>query len=573
MPQHCLEQLVASAKNHPDEIAFKYCIPGKETPISNAELLSAVKSMAQHIARTYQPGDRLLLIFEPGLEFIIAIFGCIYAGIIAVPVYPPDMRRKQRDLSMRRLVKIIENSKPTAILCSKLIKILLMKAKALNHIERASIFINRKKDCIESFKLYNLPTIKCCYTKPAPDYTMQYNDICYLQYTSGTTGTVKGVIIKHSNIINNVTNTTGCIKEHNRLVETSVSWLPLYHDMGLINSVFLPIIYKIPSIITSPLEFLKNPIFWLELISKHKNVVSGGPNFSFGLCTRKFTANESTIDLSSWNIAYTGAEKIRCKTFTEFTETFADYGFKASALTASYGLAEITLYASDDTRNKGIVSEYFEKKGDIFTHTENGSIKLVSVGKCSPDHELVIANPDDLTPLPNNYLGEICIRGPSVADGYWHNEALTESIFKAKIHSKSFMRTGDLGFIHQGNLYIYSRKKDILIFNGTSISPEDIEWCLRDCDAIKPGGCAAFSIDSDDKEQLVIIAEVRNAKQLNENLIKAIRGMVSRECGLRTHKIGIVAANTIPRTSSGKIKRILCKEKFLNNELRILVSG
>ena len=576
MPAHILEYLTKAAELHPDATAFNYCTAKSETSISNIDLLHATKSLAFELNKQYNPGDRILLIFPPGLEFIIALFACIYAGVIAVPVYPPDLRRKQHNLSMQRLIKIIENANPSAILCSKSMQLILGKGRLVNFIKKIASKLSIIKQQVDSSKLNSLKVL--CYKKTTNNVNINlvYNQICYLQYTSGSTGTPKGVKITHSNIINNTQNILKGIQQSGKTIASAVHWLPLYHDMGLINSVFLPLALNIPSTITSPLEFLQNPIFWLELISKNKKVFSGGPNFSYALCVRKFKQSDKSIDLKNWEIAYTGAEKIRAKTFSDFCDKFSAYGFSYKSLSSCYGLAEATLYACGYPPGDGLITSSFLKNNNQFVEsTDKRAIELTSIGQCFADHQLLIVDPETKLPLADGNLGELWLHGPSVANGYWRNPELTEKIFNAQAQGlkTAFLRTGDLGFIYKGNSYIYSRLKDILIFNGLSIAPEDIEWCLNACSFIRPGGIAAFSVDVDDSEKLIIAAELRDKKSASEEKIKTIRGIISRDCKIHAQEIILLATNSVPRTSSGKVQRKLCAEKFINNEFNVLLSG
>lgn len=576
---HILNLLEQAAINQPDAIAFCYATPKKNKSITYAELYNATQTMAAELQKKYATGSRIILIYPPGLDFIVALFACIYSGIIAVPVYPPDLRKSQHTLSIIRLIKIIENSQPQAILTTAAMSLLLKKTKL------STILTSKIKKiwfkAISELSIDNLffktpiETYKSNFKQPTATLKPQANRCAYLQYTSGSTGDPKGVMISHENIFNNVSNILNKIQHSTVRIDSAVHWLPLYHDMGLINSIFLPLAHTIPSTITSPLEFLKNPVFWLELISANKNVYSGGPDFCYALCTRKINPNDSkNLKLENWALAYSGAETVRTQTIETFIEKFSKFGLKKSALVPCYGLAEATLYVSSILSGTTYTQHQFTKTAtdrfELADEKSTSTINSVSVGTEFKDHKCIIVDPESKRIQPDAQLGELWLQGPSVAMGYWRNPSLSQKIFSATTQDApgEFLRTGDLAFIYNQELYIYSRIKDLIIINGKNIPPQDIEWCIQQyCDCIKPAGITAFTIDNDNKTELVIAAELREKKLANQELVNTIRGVVSRECGLNASKILLLNPGQLPRTSSGKIRRQQCAKDYLSGKL------
>ncbi len=561
------EILQTRAIQTPDETAYIFLRDGEddEERITYFELDRAARAIAGKLTESNVRGERALMLFPPGLEFVKSLYGCFYAGIIAVPAYAP---RKNR--SLERIKTLVVDSGATIVLCI---------ADIFQSFERSFSDLEELKglrwvlveDCLNSGNAQ-----KASLEFPDPD------NVALLQYTSGSTGKPKGVMVTHRNILRNAMFIRTSFSLSRKSV--SVTWLPSFHDMGLIDGIIEPVFNGCPGIVIPPVAFIQKPLRWLKAITKYKGTHGGAPNFAFDHCVDGISETEREgLDLSSLSTLYCGAEPIRKSTFARFIETYKDYGFKTSMLYPCYGMAETTLIISGPSADRGPV--YLCISGDLLEQnrikkvTENDSDAryLVGVGYPWLDTEVKIVNPETLSLCKDDEVGEIWVSGSIVTAGYWNKEAETRESYEASIDgdlSIKYFRTGDLGFFDQGELYITGRLKDMIILQGRNYYPQDIEFVAEASHpALRLNASAAFSIDVNDDEKLVIVAEVERSAIRNldvEAVCDAIRQQVAEEFEQEVYAIQLLRTASILKTSSGKIQRKACREGFLQKSLEIV---
>jgi acyl-CoA synthetase (AMP-forming)/AMP-acid ligase II len=396
----------------------------------------------------------------------------------------------------------------------------------------------------------------------------------FLQYTSGSTSSPKGVMLSHSNLLSNLSlikNAIDCTPE-----SQFVSWLPPYHDMGMIAAILEPLYAGASAVLMSPTTFLQRPLCWLRTISRYRATVSGGPNFAYDLCMRKTRPEQlMNVDLSCWKTAFTGAEPVRADTLARFYEAFAPYGFRAQAFYPCYGLAEGTLFVTGGQNDEIPVVKTFQASGlennlaIVLDNGHSGGRPLVGCGTNLPGQRIAIVKPDDLTECLQGEIGEVWVSGPSVAQGYWERPLETEQTFRAFLastHEGPFLRTGDLGFIHDNQLFITGRLKDLIIVDGQNHYPQDIELTVeKSHPAIRPSCCAAFAVELGGRERLVVVVEIeRQYRTLNQDeIIKTVRQAVAEQHELLVERVLVIKPGSLPKTSSGKIQRYACRSDFL----------
>jgi acyl-CoA synthetase (AMP-forming)/AMP-acid ligase II len=523
-----------------------------------AELLDEAQRIAVGLRCAAPTGSRVISLYPTGLDFITAFFGCVLAGMIAVPATALGRR------SIPRLLAIIRDCQPALVLAPAAAHRQLFTSQADADPELSSLTWLT----IDALRASTLESWREPYTAP--------DDIAFLQYTSGSTGTPKGVMVSHANVLANVK----LISDAFQLTRTDVgvSWLPAHHDMGLIGKVLTPVYVGSHALHMAPAAFLSKPVRWLRALSAHRGTITSGPNFAYDLCARKIRPDECDgLDLSSVRVAMNGAEPVRADTLARFAEAFAPFGFDARALTPVYGLAEATLFVSGATAGYSTLAadRAALAEGCIETTDDNArAAQLVSVGAAAQDrHEVRIVDPDGAQPVPDNAIGEIWVTGASVAQGYWQNETATGEIFEARASDddRSFMRTGDLGFIRDGSLYVTGRIKDLMIFGGRNVYPNDIEACFTALDqALPTDGCVAFSINGATGEELVVVQEVEQRKLTADfdRLVGCFRAELAEAFDLtQLRAVLFVRRGRLPRTTSGKLQRSRCRELFLNDEL------
>jgi acyl-CoA synthetase (AMP-forming)/AMP-acid ligase II len=465
-----VEILQHRAQYQPDRLAYTFLVDGEteEVSLNYQELDRKARAVAERLTNIEAMGERALLLYPPGLEFITAFFGCLYAGVVAVPVYPP--RRNQR---MTRLQGIV------------------VDAQARFALTTTSILSTIEKSFSEEEALASL---HCISTDDIPSDRMldwqvpplSENALAFLQYTSGSTGAPKGVMVSHGNLIHN----SAAIYQYFGHTSNSqgVIWLPLYHDMGLIGGVLQPLYGGFPVTLMSAVDFLQKPVRWLQAISRYQATTSGGPNFAYDLCVRKIKPDQlADLNLSRWELAFTGAEPVRAETIAQFVARFEAYGFQRKAFYPCYGMAETTLIVSGGSKSEEPIVECVDavalgQNQAVVSNHEIGTRSLVSCGQSLSDQKIVIVDPDSLTSCADSQVGEIWVSGPSVAQGYWNKPEETERIFRAftaDTNEGSYLRTGDLGFCQNGELFITGRLKDVIVIRGRNHYPQDIELTVE----------------------------------------------------------------------------------------------
>jgi amino acid adenylation domain-containing protein/thioester reductase-like protein len=566
------------ADRQPDSKAFTFLIDPdaeiqeSEQCLTYGELDRRARAIAALLQRTFpetlnfreskQHSLRALLLFPPGLDFISAFFGCLYAGVVAVPAYPPHLNRPSP-----RIQAIALDAQAALVLTTN--KILQNQKQLFKNVPN-----------LAALQWLSTEEINSDLAGAWRETHVSGDDLAFLQYTSGSTGNPKGVMLSHATVLHNL----AVIREGFQITDgRGAFWLPNYHDMGLIGGILEPIYLGKYSVLMAPTAFPHRPVRWLEMISRYRATISGGPNFAYQMCVDKITPQECEgLDLSSWEIAFCGAEPIRPETLEAFAEKFKPYGFRRQAYHPCYGLAESTLLVTGRDGTAGPIITRFESSSPLQGRMQASagdsqeSIALVSCGRARPGHRVVIANPDTLSTCGEGEIGEIWAAGPSVAQGYWQKPEVSEKSFRAFLSDSNdgpFLRTGDLGFLYEGELYVTGRLKDLIIIRGRNYYPHDIEYTVSEShEALGMGMGAAFSIDENGEEKLVVVQEMTrsNRKTPIEEVLPAVRGAIAREHQLQLHALVLIRPFSMPRTSSGKIKRHACKEMFLEGTLRVL---
>ncbi len=566
-PTTLVDLLRQRAECQADDRAYTFLVDGEseEVHLTYRELDRQARAIGAWLQSQDLKGQRALLLYPPGLDFIVTFFGCQYAEVVAVPAYPPRMNR-----APSRIQAIAADAGATVALTTDAI------------LGRVRPLIDQTSDLKE---LRWLSTDRTAHS--AEGYERQWqrpqitgDTLAFLQYTSGSTGTPKGVMLSHSNLLHNSALIAHAF-EHTRSA-CGVFWLPNCHDMGLVGGIVQPLYVGRPNILMSPAAFLQKPFRWLQAISRYRGTTSGGPNFAFDICVRKITPGQrAKLDLSSWTVAFTGAEPVRAETLERFAETFAPCGFRPEAFYPCYGLAEATLLVSGGYKTAPPIVRCFDGKsleGDRIVPIaagEGGARALVGCGQTMLDQQVVIADPTRLTRLPAGQVGEVWVSGPSVAQGYWQRTDETEQTFRAYLQDTvegPFLRTGDLGFTHDGELFITGRLKDLIVVHGGNHYPQDIEaTAAKSHPGVRAGWGAAFIVEEGPEQKLVIILELeRHQRAEVAQVIGAIRRDVAREHNLVVDSIVLVHAGSIPKTSSGKVQRHACRDAFLDRSLEVL---
>jgi acyl-CoA synthetase (AMP-forming)/AMP-acid ligase II len=531
--------------------------------ITYAQLHRRALSVAGQLQAKFGPGDRVWLLFPPGLEFISAFFGCLYAGIIAVPLCPPRVRRLTPSLE-----PVFSASRPAAVLTTS------------EHLNHAAGLYGDFQALLE-LPWVAVDQVSDDWAASWRDPEVNQRDVAFLQYTSGSTATPKGVMLSHHNLLHN----SALISEVFGTDESSsaVFWLPLFHDMGLIGGVIQPIYCGGSCTLLAPAAFLQRPLLWLETISSRRASISGGPDFGYEICVRKISeAERAGLDLSSWRLAFTGAEPIRAGTLDRFVKVFSECGFRQQALLPVYGLAEATLMASGGPRGDAPVmldvdaAELSEGRVLEVADTLASSRRLVGCGTALRGQQVVVVDPEKCHRCPGDRIGEIWIRGASVALGYFEQPVATQDTFGSFLADTGegpFLRTGDLGFLHHGQLYVTGRLKDRIIIRGRNHYPQDIELTVESAfPGLRAGHVVAFAVEVDDQERLTVVQELEpRVRTLDwEAAFQAIRQAISTAHDLEVHSIVLTKAGALPKTTSGKRQRSACRDLLLKGQLETL---
>ncbi|MET7394187.1 amino acid adenylation domain-containing protein [Dactylosporangium sp. NPDC005572] len=528
------------------------------TTLSILELDRRARAVAVALLRTGTPGARVMLLFPPGEHFIVGFLATLYAGMVAVPVYPPDPMRLARTLP--RLRAVTQNSQAEIVLSTGLVHqftaVLVDQAPELARLPWL-VVEDEMSDGADDWR--------------EPD--LRQDSVALLQYTSGSTGTPRGVVVTHENLLANglaIADNFGLVRG-----DVTVSWLPFYHDMGLLGGVLQPLLFGMNNILMSPLDFLRRPMRWLETISARGGTLSGGPNFAFDLCVSKSTAQErAALDLSSWRVAFCGAEPVRHQTLTRFTEAFAASGFDPSALLSCYGLAEATLFVAGSGRGRGPERLQLDRQA-----LEKGRAELspdgdhvVSSGRVAADHAVAVVDPETGEAVAPGTIGELWVSGPSVAAGYWCDDTATATTFAARLtgDQRAYLRTGDLGFVHDEQLYVTGRLKEMMVVRGRNLYATDLEeTAVLASDRARPGCAAVFSVEADDGEQCVVFQEVTADTPADELplVADAIAAALLDEHGVTMRDVVLLAPRSLAKTSSGKVQRLASRTAYRDGDV------
>ncbi|BBM82279.1 type I polyketide synthase [Candidatus Uabimicrobium amorphum] len=548
-----IDILFSRAQKTPRKTAFIFLEDGEqqETRLTYHELCLRVQSIAKSLSN--YKNETALLLFPSGIDYICGFLGCLYAEVIAVPAYPPQPHRMKRTLP--RLKSIIENSRS---------KIILTNSQHIQTINRVfndtNIHISNPiaiDTIIIEKDLQNSPQIQA--------------DVAFLQYTSGSTGNPRGVMVTHNNIIHNASIEKDIFPKTEQ--DIGVSWLPMFHDMGLFTGIIHPIFNGYTQILMSPESFVQKPFRWLQAIYRYGGTTSYAPNFAYVMCVKKINAaQKKQISLKTWRIAANAAEPVRQKTMDDFYQAFKECEFSQQALSPAYGMAEATLIVSGGNPKEKYRRAHFLK--DYRGQNATTQKQVISGG--TPRGEVIIVHPQTMKECNEQHEGEIWIKNASVSPGYWNNSAANTEKFEqytADTKKGPFFRSGDLGFIKDGELYITGRYKDMIIVRGSNFYPQDIEYVVEESDPSLRSGCgAAFSIEVDDEEHLVILQEINSTEFAYTDIIDKILQQVSSYYEIEVAAIVLIAPQTIPKTSSGKIQRSLCRTLFIEGKLTTLHS-
>ncbi|WP_434348439.1 amino acid adenylation domain-containing protein [Myxococcus virescens] len=566
-PAHALtlvELLRERAQRAPDFGLYTFLVDGEtqEDRLTYAALDRRARAIAARLAEL-PPGTRILLLYVPGVEYIAAFFGCLYAGMVAVPVYPP-----RHDRSLLRLQAIATDAQAAAgLIRSEHLELLRQFYPIAPELAQLRWIVTDEVDDRASD----------AWTPPP----LSGDSLAFLQYTSGSTSLPKGVTLTHSNLLHNLEAIRRCFRQDP--TSRAIIWLPPYHDMGLIGGILQPLYTGYPAVLMSPMDFLQQPLRWLQAISRYRGTTSGGPDFAYALCARKIRPEQREgLDLSSWRVAFNGAEPIRPETLDRFTQAFGPVGFRREMFYPCYGLAEATLIVSGSEVGQAPQVASFDgqalQRGQAIP-VEAGHAAahpLVGSGRNVIDGRLAVVDPETFQLRRDGEIGEIWVSGSSVAGGYWGQPEATRRTFQARLSGTGdgpFLRTGDLGFLRDGELFVTGRAKDLIIIRGLNHFPQDIEFTVEKCHpAVRPGSGAAFSVEADGTEQLVIVYEV-NAQRVEGSLdevLGAIRRAVAEHHELMASSVVLIEPGSVPKTSSGKIQRHACRAAFLADELQVL---
>ncbi|QDV64662.1 Long-chain-fatty-acid--AMP ligase FadD29 [Crateriforma conspicua] len=533
-----------------------------EEKLTYRELWDEVRGLAGYLQSRcgIRPGDRVLLIYPPGLDFVIGFYACHAAGAIAVPAFPP--RRNRKASRIRSIV--VDADARWALSTQSVVEQLtgdqfhedLLGVQMLGTDDPST----RKPDRWRRPKLDG-------------------DSLAVLQYTSGSTGSPKGVMLTQRNL---VTNTKFIKQAFEPPADTvAMTWLPTYHDMGLVGGVLMPMFVGVPNVLMSPMTFLQRPSRWFQSISKYGVTVSGGPNFAYQLCVDKIDDSElEGVDLSTFKIAFNGAEPIRASTLDAFTRRFEKYGFDHRSHLPCYGMAETTLLVTGGPSNPRPVTSWFdggaldEKAVRPASEDQQGARQLVACGRVLEDESVLVVDPETCEVNASDAIGEIWVQSDCVGQGYWRRTEDSERTFNAFTADGDgpYLRTGDLGFLYEGQLYVSGRLKDMIIVRGVNRYPQDIEATVeRASDVIQAGSVAAFAMNHDDREQLVIVAEaVRRRDHDWDRELQRIRRAVTEEHELPPDAVYIVRNSSVPKTSSGKIQRHACLHAVRDGNLKLI---
>ncbi|MEG4215636.1 amino acid adenylation domain-containing protein [Microcoleus sp. Pol14C6] len=565
-----LVELLKNRALHQPEQKYTFLLDGKtETAsLTYRELDAIARSHAVRLQTLGVTGERALLLFPPGLDYLAAFFGCLYAKVIAVPLYPPKLKR-----NLAKISAIAKDAGATVAIAPA------------RHLENLEQLCEQAPD-LKAMRWLSAEALSDDGEKWQQP-PIHSDSVAYLQYTSGSTSTPKGVMVSHANVLYNIEYIHRGFDHDAESV--AVTWLPHFHDMGLIDGLLKPLYLGIPSYFMPPAAFIQNPMCWLEAISRYKATHSGGPNFAYDLCASKISKmlgdGEKMLDLSSWRVAYNGAEPIHKETLERFTQTFEPCGFQADAFCPAYGMAETTLKIA--TVRSGTTPTFLPVDAGALENNhivevaegDRGARTLVGCGFPEFGTKVAIVNPESLMQCQPQEVGEIWVAGETVARGYWNRPEETEKTFQAYLSDTSegpFLRTGDLGFLRDRELFVTGRLKDLIIIRGRNLYPQDIERTAeRSHPSLRQGAIAAFSVEVAGEEQLVIVQELQSRKAPDnaEEIISAIRSSIAQEYEVQIYGVVLIKPGSIPKTTSGKIQRRAACADFIADNLEVVASS
>ncbi|MBD2070857.1 fatty acyl-AMP ligase [Leptolyngbya sp. FACHB-671] len=552
----------------PERLAYTFLTDGKteSSTLSYADLDRQARAIAALLQQQNASGERALLLYPQGLEVMAAFLGCLYGGVIAIPVPPPDAGRLKRTLP--RLRAIVQDAQATVVLTNARILSIFEEA-GLEFPEFSTIrWIDTEQVDLQLAASWQEPAINS-------------DDIAYLQYTSGSTSTPKGVMITHRNVMHHSAYLQRACGYDSDSV--SVTWMPYFHDYGLVEGLIQPLYNGTPCYVMSPFAFIKQPVRWLQAISRYRATHSQAPNFAYEQCIRRVKLEQrDALDLSSWRAAGNAAEPINPRVLRQFFEYFEPSGFRWDAFAPAYGLAEATLLVTTSPRPSEPVvcvldPAALERNRIVEASDEQDVVRIVAgCGRQVCETQIAIVNPDTLARCAPNEVGEIWVADAGVAKGYWQRPEESDRTFRAQIADSQegpFLRTGDLGFLQDGELFVTGRIKDLIIIRGTNHYPQDIEWTVQQLHpALRPDYGAAFSTEIDGEERLVVVQEVERQQQNIDfdQVIGEIRQAIAEQHELQVYAVVLAKPGNILKTSSGKIQRRACRTSFLAGTLDVL---
>jgi acyl-CoA synthetase (AMP-forming)/AMP-acid ligase II/acyl carrier protein len=544
-----------------DQPSYVFLSDGAEVDrLTFAQLRDRARAVAARLQEMKAQNERALLLYPAGLDYVVALYACLYGEVVAVPAYPPRMNQ-----NLRRLLAIIDDAQPSVALTTSAI------------FSRLQSRFNQTPS-LKSIQWVITDDIDLGHADLWEEKIPNEETIAFLQYTSGSTTVPKGVLVSHGNLMYNQAMMRESLKHDDDTV--IVSWLPMYHDMGLVGNILAGVYNGAPCYLMSHTDFLQKPACWLQVISKYRATFSGGPNFAYDLCVRKARQEQPEgLDLSCWRTAFNGSEPVRAETLKQFAEAFSPYGFRLEALYPCYGLAEATLFVSGEAVSKTPVVTTFDKAGleehrAVASDRLQGGVTLVSSGKPCLEERVITVDPQRLVKCDEGQVGEIWVSSAAVAQGYWGRPELTAETFRARLSDTKegpYLRTGDLGVVFQGDLYVTGRIKDLIVIRGRNHYPQDIELTAEASHpALRPGCSAAFAVAGEETERLVLVAEInrewRNSADLNE-VVESMRQATLTEHEIDVSAVTLIRPGSLPKTSSGKIQRSAIRSAFFSESL------
>ncbi|WP_333771961.1 fatty acyl-AMP ligase [Streptomyces sp. IBSBF 3136] len=568
MARSLVDLLTAHASNHPERVAYRHLVTGdcdgEIQELTYGRLATRARAVAAWLQERGLAGSRAMLLHPPGLEFVCAYLGCLSAGVIAVPGVPPQ-GRAQNHRALTRTKRLVADADAKVILGGR--EVIAALDGMAEHLPELDGITRVATEDI---------TDEAAAGWREPELTA--DSVAFLQYTSGSTSAPRGVAVTHGNLLDNerviterMGHTPDVLAEHGN--ELFVSWLPVYHDMGLIGPVLNTVYLGATATLFSPLHFLQRPDRWLTAVSRYRPHTSGGPNFAYELCLKHAVPDLlDRLDLSSWKVAFNGAEPVRAATLRRFADTFAPAGFRREALYPCYGLAEATLMVTGGDV-AGAPTLLAAAEGTPNAGAADAA--AVGCGRPGPGVTVAVVHPEWHKELADGEVGEIWVGGASVAKGYWRNALATRETFRAQLPGREgrFLRTGDLGFLRDGELFVTGRLKDLLVVDGRNHYPQDLELTAElSHPALRPGCTAAFSVDAGaDGEQPVLVAEIApDDAGESEKITDLVRSAVGEAHGLSVREVVLVRPGTIPKTSSGKIQRRATRAAYLDGTLAVV---